>query len=89
MSTTILGGDPQQMQRLAGQFRREAQAVSELQHRVTASLGDTLWTGPAADRFRQEWEGSFRQALVRLQEALEQNAQVVEARLRAISEATS
>ncbi len=89
MTTTILGGDPQQMQHLAARFRDESRAVGELQGRVTAALGDTLWTGPAAQRFRQEWEGSFRQALARLQEALEQNAQVVDARLRAITEATS
>lgn len=89
MTTTILGGDPQQMQQLAGRFRHEAQAVADLQARITAALGDTVWTGPAAERFRQEWDGTFRQALVRLQEALDQNARIVDDRLRAITEATS
>jgi WXG100 family type VII secretion target len=89
MSTSMLGGDPQQMQHLAGQFRREAQTVGELQQRVSGALTSTVWTGPAADRFRQDWEGSFRPALARLQESLDQNAHVVEARLRAITEATS
>lgn len=86
--SAILGGDPQQMHQLASTFRAEAGAVEQLTARIGASLGNTVWTGPAADRFRQEWETSFRQGLARLQQALEQNAAIVDGRLRAITEAT-
>lgn len=89
MNASILGGDPQQMQQLSVQFRNEGQQVADLASRITGTLANTVWTGPAADRFRQEWEGDFRQVLARLQEALERNAQVVDTRLRAITDATS
>lgn len=87
--SAILGGDPQQMQQLAQTFRAEAGAVEQLTARINGTLNNTVWTGPAADRFRQEWETSFRQALTRLQEALNENAAVVDNRMRAITEATS
>lgn len=86
---SILGANPEQMQQLAVRFRNEARAVSDLQGRITGTLADTVWTGPAAERFRSEWETSFRQALTRLEAALDDNAQQVERRLQAITEATS
>jgi WXG100 family type VII secretion target len=89
MNASILGGDPQQMQQLSVQFRNEGQQVADVASRITGTLANTVWTGPAADRFRQEWEGDFRQVLARLQEALERNAHVVDSRLRAITDATS
>ena len=86
---TILGGDPEQMQTLARQFRTESGQVAELNARISGVLSSTTWTGPAAERFRQEWESSFRPALMRLDQALEQNATVVDSRLAALTQATS
>jgi uncharacterized protein YukE len=36
---------------------------------VDGALGGTTWQGPARERFQQEWNGSFKQALARLNEA--------------------
>ncbi|MGH9283826.1 MAG: hypothetical protein ACRD0S_12930 [Acidimicrobiales bacterium] len=77
-----------QMQTLEQQFTSDAQAVGELQRRISAALPNTAWTGPAADRFCNEWNGSFVSALSRLQEALGENASVVRNRRQAIQTAT-
>ena len=86
---TMVGGNLEQLQVLEHQFSADAQEVGDLQRRITATLGNTTWTGPAADRFRQEWNGSFVGALTRLQEALADNAAVVRSRTQAIQQATS
>jgi uncharacterized protein YukE len=86
---TMVGGSLEQMQVLEQRFTADAQAVGDLQRRVTATLGNTTWTGPAADRFRQEWNGTFVGALHRLQEALTENAALVRNRRQAIQTATS
>lgn len=85
---TMVGGNLDQMQTLEQAFARDAQAVTELQARITNTLGSTTWTGPAADRFRQEWSGSFVPALNRLREALTENGSVVRGRAEAIRTAT-
>ena len=38
---------------------------------VTSALSGTTWMGPARDQFEQEWQGSFRSALTRLNDAFE------------------
>lgn len=87
--TSMVGGSLEQMQALEHQFTVDGQQVGELQRRITAALSNTTWTGPAADRFRQEWNGTFVGALSRLQEALQENAGVVRNRRTAIQTATS
>lgn len=85
----VVGGSLEQMQSLEHQFSVDAQAVADLQRRVTASVASTTWTGPAAERFRSEWNGTFVGALNRLQEALNENAAVVRSRRQAIEAATA
>ncbi|MFN8037433.1 MAG: WXG100 family type VII secretion target [Acidimicrobiia bacterium] len=72
-----VGGDLEQLQVLESTFTRDAQSVAELQHRITSTLGSTVWQGAASDRFRQEWQGSFVPSLNRLTEALTENASYV------------
>ena len=36
---------------------------------VDAALNGTTWQGPARERFAAEWNGSFKQALGKLNEA--------------------
>jgi uncharacterized protein YukE len=84
----MLGGDPSSMRLLAARFRHEANEVQNLTARVGAALADTTWTGPAADRFRSEWEGTYRGVLARLQESLHGSAGHVDARVTAIEQAT-
>jgi hypothetical protein len=86
--STMVGGNLEQLQALQHQFLTESQAVTELQTRITSTLNDTLWTGPASDRFREDWNGTFVPALARLHDALTTNAQVVSSRMQAIHDAT-
>lgn len=85
----MVGGSLEQMQVLEHELSSDAQAVGDLQRRITAAITNTTWSGPAADRFRQEWSGTFVGALARLQEALQENAGVVRNRRQAIQAATA
>ena len=87
--SSIYGGSIEQMQVLEHQFAADGQQLGDLQRRVTAAVANTAWTGPAADRFRQEWNGTFVGALTRLQDALFENATLVRNRRVAIQTATA
>ena len=86
--TGMMGGDLAQLDALRKTFVDQTQAVDALRAAVDGALGSTQWTGPAADRFRSEWSSSFVPALRRLQEALTENAGVVQNRREAIQVAT-
>lgn len=86
--TTMFGGNLGEMDNLAVSFDQQAGAVEQLRSAVNTILGSTSWTGPAADRFRSEWETTFTSALTNLQSALGDNAQVVRNRREAIALAT-
>lgn len=86
--TTMVGGNLEQLAVLETKFRAESAEVGQLRQRITATLASTLWTGPAADRFRAEWEGTFSRALTGLQQALDENAMAVASRREAIQAAT-
>lgn len=84
---SMVGGNIAEMQQLEQQFQREGQAVGELKARITGVLNATTWTGPAADRFKQEWHDQYARALDALQRALEENAGVVRNRRAALEQA--
>ena len=86
---TMVGGDLEQLVVLEQQFRNDSQAVAELRARITSVLASTAWTGPAAERFRQEWNGSFSTSLANLSGALQDNAGLVASRRQAIASATA
>ncbi len=81
------GADIMQMQQLEQRLSQESQAVRELMSRIDQALSNTQWTGPAADRFKQEWSGNFVKALNTLSEALGQNASAVRNRWQAFEAA--
>ena len=84
----MMGGDLAQLDALRKIFTDQVQAVDVLRGAVDGTLGSTQWTGPAADRFRNEWASTFVPALRRLQDALTENASVVQNRREAIQTAT-
>lgn len=79
----MTGADIAQMEQLERTLSQEAQNVAELQKRITNTLGATTWTGPAAERFKQEWAENFAKALTTLSNALGQNAAAVKNRTEA------
>ena len=87
--TAMVGGDLEQLQVLEQEFRADAQAVVDLRARISSVLAGTAWTGPAANQFREEWQGTFSTALNQLSAALTQNAALVANRRQAIFAATA
>ena len=81
------GADIAQMQQLEQRLKQESGAVTELMNRIDQALVNTQWTGPAADRFRQEWSNDFRKALMTLSNALGENANAIQNRWRAFEAA--
>ncbi len=81
------GADIAQMQQLEQRLKQESASVNELMQRIDQALANTQWTGPAADRFRQEWSNDFRKALMTLSNALGENATAVHNRWRAFEAA--
>ena len=81
------GADIMQMQQLEQRLRQESGAVNELMGRINSALTNTQWTGPAADRFKQEWNDQFVKALQTLSNALGQNADAVKGRWQAFEAA--
>jgi uncharacterized protein YukE len=86
---TMVGGNLEQMLTLQRCFTSDAQAVADLRQRISTNLSGTSWTGPAAQRFREDWNSTFVPALNQLHDALTQNSTVVRNRTDAIRTATS
>src|SRR5438128_489479 len=82
--TAMVGGDLEQLQGLEQEFRVDAQAIADLRARISNVLAGTAWTGPAANQFREQWNGSFAVALNQLSAALTENAVLIGNRRQAI-----
>jgi WXG100 family type VII secretion target len=65
-----IGGTTEEMQNLQAKFMRESATVEQLTAAISGQVGSTWWVGPAADRFRAQWDGEFRPMLQQLQQAL-------------------
>ncbi len=68
MST--IGGEIDQLSVLQVTFNNQSGAVEEVAQNLTAQLGNTVWNGPAAERFRASWHDEFAPILRKLSEAL-------------------
>jgi hypothetical protein len=84
-----IGGDLEQLVQLKAAFDREAQSVDELTRSITGQLASTSWEGPAANRFREMWNGDFQASLSRVRAGLEEAATEVGRRLEALRQAGS
>ena len=54
-----IGATIEEMQQLQSTFTRESANVAELTSTVSSQVGSTWWVGPAADRFKGQWDGEF------------------------------
>jgi len=66
---TMYGANPEQLAQLGRTLTDQIEAIGRLVATVDSAIGSTTWQGPARQRFEQDWNGSFRQALARLEEA--------------------
>jgi uncharacterized protein YukE len=66
---SMYGANPEQLTHLGSTLNRQIDAITSVMSSVDGVLGGTTWQGPARERFVEEWNGSFKQALHKLNEA--------------------
>ena len=88
MAGTI-GAEMGQLQQLKTVFDREANNVQQLTSQITSQVTNTWWKGPAADRFRSQWQAEFAPTLRQLQQALLECSAEVQRRHDALQQAGS
>jgi WXG100 family type VII secretion target len=84
---STVGGNLDDLTQLASTLRESAQRITEIRAALDRVVASTVWTGPAAIRFRGDWQ-RFAPALARLTEALTEGASEVTRRRAAIDSAT-
>ena len=63
---SMYGANPEQLAHLGRTLTRQIEAIQQVLSSVDGVLGGTTWQGPARERFQQEWNGAFKQALGKL-----------------------
>jgi hypothetical protein len=66
---TMYGANPEQLANLGTTLTRQIDTITQLMSAVDGVLNGTTWQGPARERFVEEWNGGFKQALGKLNEA--------------------
>ncbi len=66
---TMYGANPEQLTTLGTTLTRQIDTIAQLMSTVDAVLHSTTWQGPARERFVEDWNGSFKQALGKLNDA--------------------
>lgn len=66
---TMYGANPDELERLGTMLQQQIAAIDAVMAAVTQTLAGTTWMGPARQRFEQDWQGSFRSVLTRLNDA--------------------
>ena len=59
----IYGADPEQLAQLGRTLNQQIDVITQMMSTVESTFAGTVWHGPARQRFEQEWNQSFRQAL--------------------------
>ena len=87
MAHTV-GGDLADLSQLSGTLRNSGQQVTSLKGTLDRAVQAAVWTGPAADRFKADWQ-QFAPVMGKLQQALDDASREVDRRRDAIDRATS
>ena len=66
---TMYGANPEELANLGNTLTRQIDTIEQVVSTVDGVLAATTWQGPARERFVEDWNGSFKQALARLNEA--------------------
>ena len=66
---SMYGANPEQLTHLGTILNQQIDAIASVMSTVDGVLNGTTWQGPARERFVEEWNGSFKQALNNLNEA--------------------
>jgi len=68
---SLYGANPEELDHLGATLTRQIDAIATVMSNVSSVLAGTTWVGPARERFEGEWNGSFRNALTRLNDAFQ------------------
>jgi uncharacterized protein YukE len=66
---SMYGANPEQLTHLGTTLGRQIDTIAQLVSTVDSVLHATTWQGPARERFVEDWNGSFKQVLGKLNEA--------------------
>ena len=66
---SMYGANPEQLTNLGATLNRQIDAIAQVMTTVDGVLHGTTWQGPARERFVDDWNTSFKQALNQLNEA--------------------
>lgn len=83
----LIGGDVEQLQLLGDNLQLKQGNIDEIITAVQNALANTVWQGPAHDRFENDWYSSFAPALGRLKEAFSAAGQECKSRSAALQQA--
>jgi uncharacterized protein YukE len=83
----VMGAHTEQLAQLGRSLQHQIDAIEAITSTVTSALSGTTWNGPARDRFEQEWNGTFRNALAKLSEAFDTAGRSCIARSAALDQA--
>lgn len=65
------GVTPEELTSLGGTLKAQIDAVETIIRSVDVPLGSIAWSGPAKEKFCEEWNGNFKAALAKLTEAFQ------------------
>ncbi len=80
----LIGGDVDQLNHLGDQLKLKQGDIDQIISAVRSALGNTVWQGPARDRFEGEWHSSFEPALGQMKEAFDAAGTECKARAQAL-----
>ena len=82
-----IGGTVEQMQTMGAKFNSEVAELESLVARISGQLASTDWEGGAAQRFRAQWDGEFKNTFAQVAQGLRECASEVQNRATALTQA--
>lgn len=65
------GATPEELDGIGTTLISQIEIVNKIVSDVDSPLNNSTWVGPARDAFQSEWDGSFKSALTKLNEAFD------------------
>ncbi|MBA3289652.1 MAG: hypothetical protein H0U21_16850 [Acidimicrobiia bacterium] len=66
-----MGADTEQLSALGGKLKSQQEVIDGVISTVSSALGNTIWEGPARQRFEGDWHNSFLPVLRNLNQAFQ------------------
>ena len=63
---TMYGANPEQLANLSASLSRQIESINQVMSTVDSVINGTTWQSPTRDRFVDDWNTSFKDALGKL-----------------------